>query len=113
MSAKQVKVPRPQRWDAPFCPDMSDEAVSGLMDKLPFRAMNEAGFSSKLPLRGILKNDCRINRYQAGDIVIRQGDYGNSAFLILEGTALVSLAPMPPELLGRSPAATRSWIQRA
>ncbi len=111
MSPKQVTVQRPQRWDTPFSPDMSDQDVDRLMNLAPFRNMNESAFSEKLPLRGILKNDCRINRYEAGDIVIRQGDYGNSAFLILRGTALVSLAPLPPELLGRSVVGNRSWLE--
>jgi len=41
-------------------------------------------------------------RYKSGDIIVREGDYGSSAFLILRGKARVVLGPeLPPELLGR------------
>ncbi len=112
MSAQPVTVQRPQRWDTPFSAEMTNDDVDRLMELPPFCRMDEGSFSKKLPLRGILKNDCRINRYQTGDIVIRQGDYGNSAFLILDGSALVSLAPLPAEVLGRpAPSRTRAWLE--
>ena len=31
----------------------------------------------------------RLVRYEPGDVIVREGDYGNSAFLILEGTVRV------------------------
>lgn len=95
MSIKEVPVQRPQRWDTPFSAEMTEADVDRLLTLAPFCAMNAAAFSSKLSLRGILKNDCRINRYETGDIVIRQGDYGSSAFLILRGDAIVTLNPLP------------------
>ncbi len=112
MTTKQVReIQRPRRWDAPFSPEMSEADVERLRTVRPFSLMDEAKFSEKVPLRGILRNDCRIQRYDAGEIVIRQGDYGNSAFLILEGTALVSLAALPPEVLGRAAPASPSWLK--
>jgi Fe-S-cluster-containing dehydrogenase component/CRP-like cAMP-binding protein len=110
MNSRQIAVQRPRRWDTPFSADMTDADVERLMRVPPFSAMNEGAFSAKLPLRGILRNDCRIHRFSSGDIVIRQGDYGNSAFLVLRGTAMASLAPLPPELLGRASPADPSWF---
>ena len=110
MSANQVSVQRPQRWDAPLDPEMQDEQVDRLMSIAPFKSMDEAAFSKALPLRGILKNDCRISVYEEGDIVIRQGDYGSSAFQILDGSLLVSLAALPAELLGRENVNKKSWL---
>jgi Fe-S-cluster-containing dehydrogenase component/CRP-like cAMP-binding protein len=64
-----------------------------------------------LPLREILRNDVRLVRYAPGDIVVREGDYGHSAFLILSGRVRVVLAGLSPEELGRQPAARLGWIE--
>ena len=43
-----------------------------------------------------------ILKFRKGEIIVRQGDYGTSAFLILRGAARVVLKPdLPPALLGR------------
>lgn len=94
---------RPKRWDAPFDPSMSDYDVDALLARPEFAALDPSRFPAAAPLRGILKNDCRIVRYEPGDIMVREGDYGNSAFLVLSGTVRVVLRPgLPQRLLGRS-----------
>src|SRR5262245_56331337 len=98
------QVSRPQRWDEPFGPDMTDGDADQLLGRPEFAAIATDRFPKHLPLREILKNDTRLVRFQAGDIVVREGDYGNSAFLILAGTLRVVLAPgLPTEMLGRQP----------
>ena len=93
---------RPQRWDAPFSPDMTEAAVDQLLAIAPFCHMAADKFPRRTPLREILKNDTRILRYREGEIIMRQGDYGTSAFLILAGGATVVLNPgLPADLLGR------------
>jgi Fe-S-cluster-containing dehydrogenase component/CRP-like cAMP-binding protein len=93
---------RPQRWDVPFDPAMTDFEVDRLLDTEPFREMKAEKFPKGAPLREILRNDARIRRYREGEIIVRQGDYGTSAFLILKGSARVVLQPdLPPTLLGR------------
>ena len=93
---------RPQRWDAPFGPDMNDAAVDRLLATAPFQNMQADKFPKRTPLREILRNDTRILRYRKGEIIVRQGDYGTSAFLILNGGAHVVLSPdLPPSVLGR------------
>ena len=100
MSTAEVAVRRPQRWDTPFCETMTDEFVDGLLTLPPFRDMDASRFSRSCPLRGILKNDARLVKFQAGDIVVREGDYGNSAFMLLEGSVRVVLESLPKKLLG-------------
>ncbi len=95
MASGTVAIQRPQRWDLPFSSHMTAEDVARLMRVLPFRAMNEGAFSAAIPLRGILQNDCRINIYKPGDVVIQQGDYGHSAFLMLQGQAIVAMSSLP------------------
>ena len=74
---------------------MTDADVERLWDIPEIRAIERDKFPSHIPLAGILLNDSRIIRYKAGDIVIREGDYGNSAFLVLSGSLRVVLAPGP------------------
>src|SRR5947207_14121636 len=95
-------VERPQRWDAAFDPDMTDAAVDRLLAIAPFRDMKAEKFPKRTPLREIVRHDTSIRRYRKGEIIVRQGDYGTSAFLILSGAARVVLKPdLPPSLLGR------------
>jgi len=102
MPAAPTILERPQRWDAAFDPDMTDAAVDRLLATAPFREMNAEKFPKRIPLREILRNDTRILRFRRGEIIVRQGDYGTSAFLIMSGTARVVMKPdLPPSLLGR------------
>ena len=95
-------VQRPQRWDAAFDPDMTDAEVNRLLTIAPFSHMDPEKFPKRTPLREILAHDTSIRRYRKGEIIVRQGDYGTSAFLVLSGTARVVLSPvLPPSLLGR------------
>ena len=94
---------RPQRWDAPFDPEMSADDVEMLMKRPEFSAIDATRFPISMPLAGILGNDCRILQCKPGDIVIREGDYGNSAFLTMKGSLRVVVKPgLPNDVLGRS-----------
>ena len=93
---------RPQRWDAAFDPDMTETVVDRLLATAPFSRMNAEKFPQRTPLREILRNDSRVLRFRKGEIIVRQGDYGTSAFLILSGATRVVLKPdLAPSLLGR------------
>ena len=111
MQNATTKIEKPQRWDAPFGPSMTTAMVEQLMQISPFREMDESAFSSEVPLRGILQMDCRINQYRRGEIVLREGDYGHSAFLILAGELLVSLQSLPAHLLGRPQSEKKSFFE--
>ncbi len=102
MPAAPTILERPQRWDAAFDPNMTDAAVDRLLATAPFSGMRPEKFPNRTPLREILRNDTRFLKFRTGEIIMRQGDYGTSAFLILQGTARVVLKPdLPPSLLGR------------
>lgn len=93
---------RPQRWDTPMDEEMSDSIVGMLMELPPFCDMDRENFPKRTPLEGILGNDSRIVQYEDGDVVIREGDYGSSAFLIMEGEIQIALKSLPQSMLGRS-----------
>jgi Fe-S-cluster-containing dehydrogenase component/CRP-like cAMP-binding protein len=105
-------ITRPQRWDEPFGPEMTPDDVGRLLLRPEFSSIASERFPRHLPLHEILLNDTRIVRFKAGDIVVREGDYGNSAFLILAGKLRVVLAPgLPSDMLGRQPARRKGWWQ--
>lgn len=103
---------RPQRWDAPFGPDMTDADLARILARPEIAAIDGSAFPGHMPLDEIIRNDTRLVRYRAGDIVVREGDYGNSAFLILDGSLRVVLAPgLPRELLGREQVQKKTFIE--
>jgi Fe-S-cluster-containing dehydrogenase component/CRP-like cAMP-binding protein len=110
MSELEIAMPRPRRWDEPFGV-MTEADIFTLMRVAPFRDIDESAFPPTLPLRGILMGDTRIGRYQAGDLIVREGDYGNSAFLVLAGSVRVMLERLDAKLLGRDEPPKRTWRQ--
>jgi Fe-S-cluster-containing dehydrogenase component/CRP-like cAMP-binding protein len=105
----EVAVARPQRWDEPFGALTREADVDRLLEIEPFRNIDPARFPPTLPLRELLLNDARIERYARGDIIVREGDYGSSAFLILRGKARVVVSGLSPETLGRQSPRKLGW----
>ncbi len=110
MSELEIAIPRPRRWDEPFG-EMTEADVESLLRIEPFRGIDAGAFPPSLPLRGILAGDTRIVRYEHGDLIVREGDYGHSAFLVLSGTVRVVLEQLDPKLLGRDERPRRTWRQ--
>ncbi len=88
---------------------MSDSDVAELLRIAPFNQIDPSSFPPTTSLAGILKHDCRLLDLKEGDLLVREGDYGSSAFLILFGEALVSLTPLPAALLGRKSSKPKGW----
>ncbi|MFG0289815.1 MAG: 4Fe-4S dicluster domain-containing protein [Rhodopirellula sp. JB044] len=107
-SADSIAVPRPRRWDEPMDPHMTDADVDWLLTRMPFAALDASQFPKSIPLDGVLKNDCRLHRFAPGQVIVREGDYANSAFLVLEGNAELITRPLPPDVLGRREVEKRS-----
>jgi len=102
---------RPQRWDVPFGLSMTQEDVRRLLKIAPFSTIDESRFPPTIPLQGVLLNDARIQKFEDGDIIVGEGDYGNSAFFILKGTVRVLLLDsLPAEMLGRRKPQKKSFI---
>lgn len=103
---------RPQRWDASFDPEMSDASVSVLETIRPFCQMQPENFPPHIPLREILRHDTRLHTFKRGEIILRQGDYGTSAFMVLSGSVRVVLEPeLPASVLGRQSPARKNIFQ--
>ncbi|MBC8242291.1 MAG: cyclic nucleotide-binding domain-containing protein, partial [Alphaproteobacteria bacterium] len=107
-----VTIQRPRRWDAPFSGDMNNVEVERILALDPFREMDRDRFPATLSLAGIINNDTRIVRFQDGDIVVREGDYGNSAFLVISGQVRVVLPPgLSGSMRGRAPGQKKGLMQ--
>ncbi len=103
---------RPQRWQQPFGPDMSEADVERVLATPPFDAMDADRFPASTPLNDILRYDARVLIAREGEIIVREGDYGNSAFVVLAGRARVILGDgLPAALLGRSQPRRRNVVE--
>ena len=103
---------RPQRWEAPFGPDMTEADVERLLGLPEFQAIDGDSFPKHTPLSGVLQNDTRIMRYRPGDIVVREGDYGNSAFLVMSGKVRVVITPsLPRAMIGREATKKKNFFE--
>ncbi len=103
-------VRRPERWDQPLDVSMSDADVAWLRTRQPFASLDWTVFPKSTPLDGVLRNDCRMLRCEPGEIVVREGDYGSSAFLVLAGCVRV-VSSLSPESLGREQIRKQSWSE--
>jgi Fe-S-cluster-containing dehydrogenase component/CRP-like cAMP-binding protein len=102
-------IPRPTRTQTPFGPGMTDMDVRKLYSVPEIAAIDRSRFPENNSLEDVLKNDTRIRRYRPGEIIVREGDYGNSAFLVLNGKLRVVLSPgLPNYLLGQQPSSKKS-----
>lgn len=101
----KIEYSKPKRWDKSFASEigsvMTDEMVENLLHSdLPDLLKNESMFPSTIPLRGVIQNDTRIREYKNGEVIVRKGDYGNSAFMILSGEVRILQKDLPDYALG-------------
>lgn len=97
----EVARPRPERWDKPLDGTMTESTVDRLLRVPPFNAMDVDTFPRVTPLRGLIRNDTRVITYKPGEIIVREGDYGSCALLVLDGSVRVTLENLPAEAIGR------------
>ncbi|WP_348672410.1 cyclic nucleotide-binding domain-containing protein [uncultured Abyssibacter sp.] len=91
---------------------MGERDVQRVLSMEPFASMDPSRFRPPITLEGIVRNDTRLRRLTRGEIVVRAGDYGNSAFLIVQGRVRVILPPgLPEESLGRASPRQKNWLQ--
>lgn len=107
--AAGTPVQRPQRWDRPFGDPLTTAEVDRVLAHPLFRDVDPGRFSDSLPLREILSNDGRLVRYARGDLIVREGDYGNSVFVVLSGGVQVVLDRTSDAELGRRTGGQRGF----
>ena len=108
-NAEAIQVQRPSRWDEPLDASMTDADVAWLRTRGPFNSMDASAFPKATPLEGILRYDCRLHRVEPGELIVREGDYGNSAFLVITGNVRVLVDSLPQHQLGRPSSGKIGW----
>lgn len=109
--SEAMVIERPKRWDSPFDPDMTERDIERVLSLDLFAALDVKKFPSSAPLRDIVKNDTRFLRFASSELVVREGDFGTSAFLVVSG----EVAVVPPDslsdaILGRANVAKKGWF---
>ncbi len=105
-------IDKPQRWDEPFSRDMTDSDIDFVLSIAPFNDMDASRFPDSFPLAEIIRNDTRVLEFSDGEVIVRQGDYGNSAFVVLLGHVDIILPPGVPEsMLGRSDNRSKGFFE--
>ncbi len=95
---------KPGRWDSPFSPDMTEAEAARVLSMPPLNAMDASLFPASLALADIIRHDARIEHCKRGDIIVREGDYGNSTFFVIGGSVGVVLNHRHAELAAAGPA---------
>jgi Fe-S-cluster-containing dehydrogenase component/CRP-like cAMP-binding protein len=82
--------------------------VERLLKMEPFCDIDLDAFPKNRRLRAILQTDCRLLRCSDGDIVLREGDYGTTAYFVVSGATRYVLDSLPDEVLGRKSQSRKS-----
>ncbi len=105
-------IARPKRWDRPFGGDMTEAKVADVMERPEFALIDAHRFPANIPVEGIVANDMRIVTCKPGQLVLREGDYGHSAFLVLTGKLRVVITPsLSDQILGRGSKDERNLLR--
>lgn len=112
MELANTRIERRQRWDKPFSAGWSEADLAKTLALPIFSSMDADRFPAQLSLMGIIQNDTRLVKYEAGDIVARVDDYGSSAFVVVSGQVTIVHPPgLPSKLLGRAESeGPEGWI---
>src|SRR6187551_1713231 len=111
MAVNPLILDRPGRWDASFDPEMPAADVDKILSLAPFSEMDASKFPKRISLRDILQHDTRVRKFRKGEIVVRAGDYGTSAFMIMSGSVRVALTDLPASVLGRAVSRKKSFFR--
>ena len=86
--------------DAPFDPNMCADMLARIMTLDVFRVIDQNNFPPSKSLSAILKHHTKLRSFRKNDIIMRQGDYGNTAFYIISGKVQVLTQNLPMAILG-------------
>src|SRR5438105_3760235 len=99
---------RAGRRDWPFSDDTAQH-VERLLSIKPFSEMDP---QRRPKLQEILLLDTRLRTFKKGELIVRQGDYGTSAFMMLSGRARVVLSPeLPERMIGRRETTRKPFLR--
>lgn len=93
-----------------FDPFMDDTTLEQILSQDLFANMDPATFPPSNTLRHILRKHTRLRHFPKGVLVVRAGEYGNSAFYTLKGRLRIVLPPgLPDDVIGRMVTRRKGW----
>ncbi len=94
-----------------FDPEMVNQDLSWLLAYPPFCKMDHQRFPKGAEsVVQILQHESRVRHFSQGDVVIRNGEYANSAFLVLRGSVQLVLESLQfEESTASSPLQMNVW----
>jgi Fe-S-cluster-containing dehydrogenase component/CRP-like cAMP-binding protein len=94
----------------PFDGELSETDIDRVLALPLFAAIDPEQFPAHMSLRQLIRDHARIDVYEKGQIVVRKGDYGHSAFIVLKGTVAVATDAPPALAAVQVRRRTRSWF---
>ena len=96
--------------DDPFDAGLTEVDIDRVLGLPLFRSVDPKRFPSSKPLRELIRAHARIDLYERGQVIVRKGDYGHSAFVVLRGTVGVTF-DFPLDLpTSADQRAGRTWL---
>lgn len=89
---QQTPIPRITPFDVPMSPNMSSRRLKWLAKHPIFQDLQPV-FRDSPRFEKLLRTHTRMVDCEEGDIVVREGDWGNSAFIVLTGEVAVEIEP--------------------
>jgi Fe-S-cluster-containing dehydrogenase component/CRP-like cAMP-binding protein len=75
----------PENAETFFGSEMAEGDLDRIQSLPLFRSLDVSRFPLHAGLRDIIRRHARVERYQPGRIILRELDYGSSAFVVIEG----------------------------
>ena len=90
----------PGRWDHPFGPEWSEDDLCRVLELEPWAGM---AAENRAKLEKLLRHESRVIERERGEVIVREGDYGHSAFFVVKGSVRVVLenSSLSPSELGK------------
>jgi Fe-S-cluster-containing dehydrogenase component/CRP-like cAMP-binding protein len=96
--------------DDPYDAGLTEAGIDRVLALPLFRSVDPTRFPASKPLRELIRNHARIDKYERGQVIVRKGDYGHSAFVVLGGAVGV-VFDFPLDLpTSAESTAKRSWF---
>lgn len=105
-----LRAKRASIWDVQFDPAMTEEAVASLLLREPFVSMDASAFPENSTLADILLHETSLRTIEENQVLIRQGDYGTSAFFLITGKLAVWVNTSQTQARTREDKSL-SWLQ--
>lgn len=97
-----IKIEKPQRWDYPYDPFIYEQDIEEIISCQLLSRVNQIHFPEKLSLKTIIKNDAAIQYFNPGEVIYKNGEYGQTAYILLQGEIAMSQDSQLPLRKNRS-----------